>query len=481
MDSPRLPVAFLLVGWILAMASPMRAGQPPEIGANDFRLSIMGGIGSADFDANQPAVAYNSDLDEYLVVWWGDGGPNQGDDVFEIYGQWYRPSGSFGLFLQISDMGPDNDSQFGAEHPAVAYDTNHQQFLVVWRGSDDSPGEYHIHGQLLTASGLPVGGPFQISDVDDTSYPSLAYNELDDEFLVVWLEGGAVQGQRLDAATGARLGAITVGVTGGVIGNTALAFNPQAHEYLVVWSGLVDFGSGPEVEILGQRLVAATGAPAGADDFRISDMGADGDLEFQATNPAVAFNPVDNQYLVVWQGDDNIAPLVNNELEIFGQLLDVAGAAVGLNDFRISDVGGSRESLFDAFEPAVAYDPTQELFVVVWYADDNVGGQVDGELEILGQTLDRSGVAQGPNDFRLSDAGGIGDPARDANRPAVAAGGKTGKLLVVWAADDDTDGQLDNELEIFGQQIDVTWKVFCDGFEAGDTTAWSSTVGVPER
>src|SRR5262249_12900822 len=37
-----------------------------------------------------------------------------------------------------------------------------------------------------------------------------------------------------------------------------------------------------------------------------------------AASAAVAYGPA-NEYLVVWSGDDNTTPLVNDEFEIFGQ------------------------------------------------------------------------------------------------------------------------------------------------------------------
>jgi len=68
--------------------------------------------------------------------------------------------------------------------------------------------------------------------------------------------------------------------------------------------------------------VSATGAEIGANDFRLSDMGPDGDANYGAYYPAVACNSANNEYLVVWHGDDDTGALVNNENEIFGQRFD---------------------------------------------------------------------------------------------------------------------------------------------------------------
>jgi hypothetical protein len=67
---------------------------------------------------------------------------------------------------------------------------------------------------------------------------------------------------------------------------------------------------------------AANGAEIGANDFRLSDMGPDGDANYDAWNPAVAYNNTTNEYLAVWSGDDDTGRLVDEEYEIFGQRLD---------------------------------------------------------------------------------------------------------------------------------------------------------------
>ena len=45
--------------------------------------------------------------------------------------------------------------------------------------------------------------------------------------------------------------------------------------------------------------------------------------------PDVAYNPASGEYLVAWQGDDDTAPLVDNEQEIFVQRLSTTLAKIG--------------------------------------------------------------------------------------------------------------------------------------------------------
>jgi hypothetical protein len=59
---------------------------------------------------------------------------------------------------------------------------------------------------------------------------------------------------------------------------------------------------------------------------------------------------------VGWRGDDDTAPLVDDEFEIFGRCLDGAtGAAIGA-DFRISDMGPDGNTLYVALSTAVVYN-----------------------------------------------------------------------------------------------------------------------------
>jgi hypothetical protein len=62
----------------------------------------------------------------------------------------------------------------------------------------------------------------------------------------------------------------------------------------------------------------------GDNDFRVSDMGPNLSDAYEATLPDVAYNSTNNRYLVVWMGDDNTPPQVDNEYEIWGQRM-VAG------------------------------------------------------------------------------------------------------------------------------------------------------------
>jgi hypothetical protein len=209
-----------------------------------------------------------------------------------------------------------------------------------------------------------------------------------------------------------------------------------------------------EYEIFGQRVDAATGAEIGGD-VRLSDMGPNGNLNYAAYEPTAAYNRQDNEYLVVWRGDDSTGGLVDGEFEVFGQRVDGAtGAALG-GDFRLSDMGLDGNIDCHALDPAVAYNSTDNEYLVNWTGDDNTAGLVDEEYEVFGQRVDAATGAELGGDFRLSDMGPDGDPAYWAVNPAVAYNSTDNKYQVVWYGDDNTGGLLDGEYEIYGQRVDA--------------------------
>ena len=230
-----------------------------------------------------------------------------------------------------------------------------------------------------------------------------------------------------------------------------------------------------EFEIFSQRI-SPTGGGLGTNDYRLSDMGGTGDADFDAFAPAVAYNSRRNQYLVVWQGDDNVGGLVNNEFEVFSQRLTATITGLGSNDYRLSDVGGVGDSDYDVqWGPNIAYNPILDQYLVVWSGEDNVGGMINNEWEVFAQGLTWKVTGIGPNDERISDAAGIGEQTFRVFTPVVAANSRNGQFMVAWDGEDNVGGLVLGEQEIFVQRMDGM-AIFVDGFEANSTSMWSEVV-----
>lgn len=459
-------------------AAPARAVSLTEIGTNDFVIGNVGPDGNTTYGAFEPAIAYNSQDDQYLVVWWGNsdlGGLASDED--EIWGRRLDGAGNqIGGIIRISDAGTDGDGTRDAFTPAVAYNSQDNQYLVVWYADDDGAGladdEYEIFGQRLDAAGNEIGtNDFRISDLGGTGdntfkalQPKVAYSSRDNQYLAVWrgrdtgfsVGETEIFGQMLNAS-GAEIGSndFLVSTMGGGIGDSFsgdepdVAYNSSDNEFLVVWRG--DDNTVAEKEIFGQRI-DSSGAEVGTDDFQISHMGADGDTSITQKDTAVAYDPDDNLYLAVWDSDNDSGGLVIGEFEIYGQLLTGAGVETGPDDFRVSDMGPDGDANYDASVPDVTFNSAAGEFLVVWYGDDDTGSLVDGENEIYAQRVLTTGL-EADSDTRISDLGPDGNTGFEAVFPAVAPRAGTPTYLVVFDGDDDTAPQVGNEYEIWGQRL----------------------------
>lgn len=506
-----------LLVWTLAVAVAGGGGFTPaptwalgpEVGGNDLRVSAAGGVGDASYGAFFATAATNPDTGEVLVCWEGEDNVELAANEREIFCQ--RLAAATGAELgddfRISDMGGLGSTTYVAHDPFVVYNPVQQTYLVVWSGSDDSgalvAGELEIFGQLLSgADGNEIGADFRISDMgvdgdllSSARNPAVACNATDDELLVCWEGDDAAPSansdleiycQRLDGATGAEIGAndFRVSDMGPDLSSTFAAQEPAVdwasgpNEYLVAWWG--DDDAAPlvsgEDEVFAQRLAGASGIEVGENDFRVSDMGPNGNGAYDAAHPTVAYTPVHDEYLLCWAADDDLAGVVDEEDEIFCQRLAAAtGAEVGANDFRVSAMGPDGDSTFDAVRPWVAYSAARDLYVVVWYGDTGTGGLVNDELEIFAQGLAAAtGAALGGDDFRLTDMGPDGNTFFHALSPIVVSTPVgTGELLVVWHGSDDSGGVAASEHEIYIQRLRADF-LFWDGFESADTARWSS-------
>ena len=236
--------------------------------------------------------------------------------------------------------------------------------------------------------------------------------------------------------------------------NPTVAHNSTDNRYLVAWEG--DDDTGPlvdnEIEIFAQRL-GANGAEDGPNDLRISDMGPDGDDDFAASVPGLAYNPASDEYLVAWEGDDDAGALVDNEDEIFIQRLAPSGAQLGTNDRRISQMGPDGDSRFDARSPSVVFGTRANEYLVAWNAEDDAGALVTEEDEVYAQRLDLDGAEIGGDDVRVSVMGLDGDDRSDGLEPAVAYGSQPNEYLIAWHGDTSFAPRVNDEFEIYARRF----------------------------
>ncbi|GGK31665.1 hypothetical protein GCM10007962_27590 [Yeosuana aromativorans] len=435
-----------------------------EFGNNDFRISDMGTDGSISFVSFKPRVAYSITEDKYLVVWAAD--DDRGsvvDNEFEIYGQFIDGDGNEvgANDFRISFLGTDGDTAFRAEDPDVTYNSIDNEFFVVWKGETSVDGENEIFGQRVDAStGNLIGSNFRISDMGtegDTStgafLPKVDCSKTNNEYLVVW-EGDDVINNKIEiygqkiSNLGVEIGSNDFKISNQLPIDDAsfdarypnLVWNEIDNDFLIVWQG--ETSTDNETEVYGQLFDLDTNSFIGGN-FKISDMGTDGDTSFTVgQNLSLAYNSTDNEYLIVWSGSD----FTPNVYEIYGQILLSNGSETGSNDFRISSLTNI-DSSYDAWAPEIVWNQMNNEYFVTYRGDTNTLN----EEEIYGQILSSSGSLKG-GAFLLSDMGPDNDANYDGDYPAIATNHQNG-YLITWQGDDSfspNDGETEIYIQMYG-------------------------------
>lgn len=243
---------------------------------NGTQFMISAGRTNSSTTVGNPGIAFNPLANQFLVVWEGFI-----TSRIDIRGQFVNADGTLGgsNFAISSTVG-------GILNPNVAFNTTSNQFLVVWEGRKDNVP--NIFGQLINADGSLDGGQFPISTVSG-SKADVAFNPTANQFLVVWSGfsfpfSSGISGQLVNADGTLNSSNFPIFTSTGA-GRPAIGFIPLSNRFLVAGNG-----SG--------QLVNADGTLSGTS-FVI--FGGQGSCFTPSPVPGVAFNPLANQFLVVWE------------------------------------------------------------------------------------------------------------------------------------------------------------------------------------
>jgi hypothetical protein len=371
----------------------------------------------------QPAAAYNSRVNQWLVAWsdfrqtavsdcdiFGQrvlaDGSLAGQGNFAIFDgpglQWQvalaaRPTTTGAEFLAVWGDGRDgvsykiagqrivaltgslnwHDFYISAplgsqENPDVAHNAVDDNFLVVWQDSREN--EWDLYGQIVLTTGIPLNDNFIVrNEAHSLVEPAVAHSTVSNTYMVVWADEdeGDIEAQRLTAAGALTGSALNVEVITST--QPAIAYNAAANQYLVVYAR----EASPLVNDIYGRLVGADGAFAGAA-FAISN-----EVHNQA-NPAVAYDATSGEYLVVWYDDRDLAGTGWN---IYGQRVAANGTLSG-GVISISTAAG------DQYDPVVDWSGAADEYLVGWR--DGRDFATTG-YDIYAQRVSASGTPAGAN------------------------------------------------------------------------------------
>ena len=342
-----------------------------------------------------------------------------------------------------------------------------------------------------TAAASVAREHFRISEMSGGN-ADVAYNPVTNEFLTVW-QAGHIYGQRVDAATGARVAAGDLSIEQMLRGSDdpAVTYNAVTNEYLVVWNG-DDYSTWHGDQIYGQ-LLSAEGVMVGAHFLidggpRTPFVGTCGSpspitcypSQYPSRFPAVTVDGQSGDYLIAWwksfptPGDFGTTEAisaarltsngaisstavvtvessatggrlfrpaiaynsaVNEALVLFVGLRDQASVFASRLDWRATPFGPifglNNSTLTDVSQrPTVAYNPRLDEFLVVW---SGYYRDTVAPGQIFGQRLSGACIQLGPDDFRISDA--PMSLSESASRPSLTHDPQADEYLVAW---DDT-------------------------------------------
>lgn len=386
----------------------------------------------------QPRVATQAEGD-FIVVWGSS--VSSGTD-------------SSGLSIQGRLFASDSTPQ-AAPFQVNAYTTGDQalpdvarapngDFIVVWghQGVNINDPTRGIHGQLHSSTGVPLGSPFQLSGAKPYGQ-SVAMNA--DGFVVTWHDDG-IQGQRF-ASDGGLLGA-TFQINGYTTGNPIfpdVAMDPSGG-FIVAWSNEGSPGDDTSLNSVLARRFSSDGMPLGSD-FQVNTYTTDNQW-FPSVSTAS-----DGSFVIAWQRSGPAGG--SSSSRIMGRRYASDGSSLG-GPFQVSAYTTGNQTF-----PAVSMQPNGD-FAVVWdipLAAGNANSQA--------RFFDADGTPFGEQ-FRVNPllAGGF-------NFGATAAPSPGGRFVVVWHGSYYAGGLYAVE-HIQGRRVRRDF--FADGFESGDTSAWSQAI-----
>ncbi len=364
------------------LAQPVSAGTDPAAVQSPI-LDPFINIWVDTVDNRLPAVAYNSNHDEYLVVWYND----QGGGTWDIYARRVRGDGTLlSNFCVVSDAGKKN------WQPDVSYSPTQDEYLIVYTYEVNS-NDYDIWARLVKWDGSDLGNAryaeFPINQDNDKQWnPAVAYSSQNNEYLVVyenWWAGSLrdIDARRVDRDGTALGGASGVNIATGTGEERVfpdVAYNEARNEYLIAYT----FGVGSNGNIYGK--VASANLGTLSSEIHICDDSYDQDF------PAVAAGP--DEYLVVWEDGTS----GTDDYDIFARRVSGTGTLQGApGGFEIDGVGDNNLHV----DPAVAYGAGYGYLVAWRYYDPGASGQdVYGRYVMPGQDSpagDEFAIDNGPD------------------------------------------------------------------------------------
>lgn len=178
---------FLAFGFICMFATTLSTSQAAPAALNEdagigFWLGPYLDIWMGDIHpSHDPAIAYNSLHDEFLVVWVVD----REDSTYDLWARRVKTDGSMPSYFRLLSR-----QDILLDRPSVAYNPVQDEYLVVFEHAKLSADlSYDVYGIRLSWDGEMISSMFSINySVLSQEHPSIAYNSQQNQYLVAYHE-----------------------------------------------------------------------------------------------------------------------------------------------------------------------------------------------------------------------------------------------------------------------------------------------------
>ena len=446
----------ILIALALLMVVPgFAAAALVEVAPDDYEIwSLTPG------DVLQSATAPHPIADRLLLAWTVSNGTGPRELLAGVINP-HIPSGE-------SLFNPVDETANLVRDPAVAFDAETNQFLVVWSQEEGvSSGAFEIWGRLLQIDGTVVGPSFPISSTGlsaldpsfDALHPAVASHGAG-RFLVAWAADddsfGRTDGQfeiyyrGLDARTGVFGPVILVtnfAGLGGAALRPQLGYLYSVDSYALIWEA--DGTSDPNLYAPGiyATLVSENPARASMDPVLVSGAGSSAARRNSAAahNPAIAIDRQNQHIAIIWDWTPGPAPVARN---INGVIFDNAFGTVSSFTARNLDLEGAGPNCY-VRDPKVTHSRIAGRYVLAWRESLDPGGCTGQTL--MAVELDETIGFDAPP-IIIANQGIVGLLPTEIGPPVLEGGSRNnGRVFAGWVADKSTKGSFD----LFGQGLDT--------------------------
>ena len=396
----------------------------------------------------------------FVIVWQSEGGLGDDTDGYSVQGQRFASSGELiGDQFQINTYTPD-----GQRSPDVAVGPE-GDFIVVWQNG--SSPQQSTEGRRFASDGTAIGGQFQVNTftgANQGSEPAVALGPTG-QFAVVWEGDGSPQGDTSYSSVHGRVFASDGNPLGDQFQINAYTTNRQTEpdvamdgdgDVVVVWDSFGSDNGDDDRHSVQALRYSSSGDPIG-ERFIVNAYTTDSQRQARVA--------VDEHgdFVVAWLGyrlDNGDSSSRSIQARRFRATADVG-------DRVFFDTGSDGRQIMSS-GPGVE-GVTVNLRNMEGDLRDSTVSDADGKFNLKAKVAARGIVDQfylefeAPPSFVFSPQDVGSDDSLDSD--VDPSTGATDPFIILSAG----ESRLDLDAGLF------VLPFFADGFESGDTTAWSRT------